>query len=75
MSCEGGRIAENFKLRHLRNAYGKVGVVDGGRKVLRMRGANSHTDAEGVAYTSTQLRESARTAGQALTFTCCPPGN
>ena len=51
-----------------------AGVVDGERRVLRMTGANSYTDADGVAYTGTQLRESARTAGQELTFTCYPPG-
>jgi hypothetical protein len=73
MSFVGGGIAENFKLQHLRNAYGKVGMFDGERKVLRMRGPNSYTDADGVAYSSTQLRESAKTAGQELTFTCYPP--
>jgi hypothetical protein len=51
-----------------------AGVIDGDRKVLRMAGANSYTDAEGVTYTGTQLRESARTVGQELTFTCYPPG-
>lgn len=50
-----------------------AGVVDGERKVLRMRGPNSYTDADGVAYSGTQLRESAKTAGQELTFTCYPP--
>ncbi len=48
-------------------------MVDGERKVLRMRDPNSYTDAEGVVYTSAQLRESATTAGQELTFTCYPP--
>jgi YVTN family beta-propeller protein len=51
-----------------------AGVVDGERKVLRMGGANSYTDSDGVGYTSAQLRESARTPGQELTFTCYPPG-
>ena len=51
-----------------------AGVVEGERRVLRMTGANSYEDAEGVAYTGTELRESARTAGQELTFTCYPPG-
>ncbi|MBK6510227.1 MAG: hypothetical protein IPG06_12755 [Haliea sp.] len=50
-----------------------AGVVDGERKVLRMRGPNSYADADGVTYTSAQLRESAKTAGQELTFTCYPP--
>lgn len=50
-----------------------AGVVDGERKVLRMRGPNSYADADGITYTSTQLRESAKTAGQELTFTCYPP--
>jgi hypothetical protein len=50
-----------------------AGVVDGERKVLRMRGPNSYTDADGVAYSGAQLRESAKTAGQELTFTCYPP--
>ena len=50
-----------------------AGVVDGERKVLRMRGPNSYADTDGVTYTSAQLRESAKTAGQELTFTCYPP--
>jgi hypothetical protein len=51
-----------------------AGVIDGERKVLRMTGANAYTDTQGVGYTGAQLRESARTAGQELTFTCYPPG-
>ena len=50
-----------------------AGVVDGERRVLRMTAPDSYTDTNGVAYTGTQLRESARTAGQELTFTCYPP--
>jgi YVTN family beta-propeller protein len=51
-----------------------AGVIDGERKVLRMTGTNSYTDSQGAAYTGAQLRESARTVGQELTFTCYPPG-
>ncbi len=51
-----------------------AGVVDGERKVLRMSGADSYTDTKGVVYSSVILRESARTVGQELTFTCYPPG-
>lgn len=50
-----------------------AGVIDGQRKVLRMTGPDSYRDTQDVAYTSAQLRESARTAGQELTFTCYPP--
>ncbi|CAA0079352.1 Hydrazine synthase subunit gamma [Halioglobus japonicus] len=50
-----------------------AGVIDGERKVLRLTGANSYEDSQGVAYTGTALRESARAAGQELTFTCYPP--
>ena len=51
-----------------------AGVIDGQRRVLRMNGPDSYQDTEGVAYTSTQLRDSAQTSGQELTFTCYPPG-
>ena len=49
-----------------------AGVIDGERKVLRLTAPDTYTDTRGATYTGTQLRESARTAGQALTFTCYP---
>lgn len=51
-----------------------AGVFDGQRIVLRMNGPDSYKDNDGVTYSSAQLRESARTPGQELTFTCYPPG-
>jgi hypothetical protein len=50
-----------------------AGVIGGERKVVRMTGPDSYTDTKGVSYTGAQLRESARTPGQELTFTCYPP--
>lgn len=52
--------------------YG-AGVIDGERKVLRMTAPGRYEDLQGIAYTGAELRASARTAGQELTFTCYPP--
>ncbi len=50
-----------------------AGVVEGSRRVLRLVGPGSYEDTQGIAYSSAQLRESAQTPGQELTFTCYPP--
>lgn len=51
-----------------------AGIIEGQRRVLRLTAPGRYEDAQNNAYTSAQLRESAQTAGQELTFTCYPPG-
>jgi len=51
------------------------GVVAGRASTYVMRGDGSYLRDDGTGpFTDTALRELARTAGQALTFTCLPPG-